>query len=122
MAHERDEARTVAVGQEGAAGEDHDEQRGGEKDRAPLARNFDGRIGNDAGVGAMLGFESVFGDKAIFVEAEEAGDGADEAAIEDAAGELVPLVAFEGFEEAGADACGGGDFLEGDAAHFSFAL
>jgi hypothetical protein len=50
--------------------------------------------------------ERVFGDEAIFIQAEVARDGANKSAIEDPAGQLLPLFVFECFEEARRNACG----------------
>jgi hypothetical protein len=54
----------------------------------------------------------VLGYQAILVNTKKTSNRADEAAIECAARELVPFFGFESFEEAGADASGGGDFVE----------
>ena len=64
----------------------------------------------------------VFGEEIFFVEAEVAGDGADEAAVENAAGELVPIFVFESFEKAQADASGDNDFIGRDFAKFALAF
>ena len=45
----------------------------------------------------------VVGDGLFFIEAQVAGIGADETLIEDAAGEAVELLVFEGLQQAGAD-------------------
>ena len=66
--------------------------------------------------------EVIFGEEIFFVEAEVAGDGADEAAVENAARQLVPIFIFEGFEKAQADAGSDNDFVGRDFAQFAFAL
>ena len=55
----------------------------------------------------------VLGEKGLLVEAEIAGDGANEASIENAAGQLVPVFIFEGFQEARANARRQGYFSGG---------
>ena len=92
------------------------------KTRLPISRHFGGMLGRRAKVVRALRFERVFGDQAVFIEAQKARDRANESAIEHAAGQLVPLIILDGFEETRADARGGGNFLQGDAAHFAFAF
>ena len=67
-------------------------------------------------------FLNVLGQHAVFVESQETRRGTNEAAIESAAGQLVPLTAFEGFKETSADARGSGNFIERNAAHFALAF
>lgn len=55
------------------------------------------------------------GDDFFLVEAQILGVGTDEAFIEDAAGELVEALLFDGAKHAGADLSGVGDILELDA-------
>lgn len=55
------------------------------------------------------------GDRVFLVEAEILGVSADEAFVEDAAGELVEVLLFDGAEHAGADLGGVGNILELDA-------
>ena len=43
----------------------------------------------------------ILSEESLFIETEVTGDGANETAIEDAAGELSPVFVFEGFEEPG---------------------
>jgi len=64
----------------------------------------------------------VLGKQMLFIEAEVAGNGAHEAAIEDAAGELVPIFVFERFQKAQADARGHNDFVGRNLAQFALAL
>ena len=63
----------------------------------------------------IAGSNQVIGDGLFFVEAEATGVGADEAFIEDAAGELVEVVLFQGKQHASANLGGAGDFLQRDA-------
>jgi len=49
-------------------------------------------------------------------------DHAHEAAIEDAAGELVPIFVFESFQKAQADARGHNDFVRRNLAQLALAL
>jgi len=72
--------------------------------------------GNGRGVAGSF---EVIGNGLIFVEANEAGIGADEALVEDAAGQLVEFIFFQGLQHAGADFGGDGDFLERDLALFA---
>src|ERR1700726_4259736 len=58
----------------------------------------------------------VFGEQILFVQAEVLCDGADESAGETAAGELVPLLVFNGIKESGTDAGAGGQLSESDFA------
>src|SRR5215471_3204596 len=64
----------------------------------------------------------VFGEESLFVEAEVTSDGTNEAAVENATGELRPLFVFEGFEEVRSDAGGSRDFFERDLAKLAFTL
>ena len=64
----------------------------------------------------------VLAQKRFFVEAEIVGDGANESAIEDATGKLVPIFVFERFQKTGADARCLSDFLQRDFAQFPFAF
>jgi len=57
----------------------------------------------------------VSGDRFFFVQAQILGVGADEAFVEDAAGELVEVLLFDGSEHARADLGGVGNILELDA-------
>jgi hypothetical protein len=66
--------------------------------------------------------ESVFGQQAFLIQAQETPHGAHKSAIEDATGEAVPLLFFQGLEEARADACGSSNFLTGHPTHFPLAL
>lgn len=58
----------------------------------------------------------IVGEGFFFIESDDAGIGADKASIEDAAGELVELLLFEGAEHTRADFCSAGDGVEGEAA------
>jgi hypothetical protein len=64
----------------------------------------------------------ILSEESLFIETEVTGDGANETAIEDAAGELSPVFVFEGFEEPGSDAGALGDFLQCDLAELALAL
>jgi len=64
----------------------------------------------------------VLGKKRFFIEAEIVGNRANEAAVEDAAGKLVPLFVFERSQKTGADARCLSDFLQRDFAQFPFAF
>jgi hypothetical protein len=89
--------------------------------RPPVRAGLNGlcRIANVRTAG---GVEGVFGYDAIFVEPQVPRDRSDEAAIECSPGQLVPPVILNCFQESCADACGGGNFVEGNSAHFAFAL
>src|SRR5271156_6994310 len=58
--------------------------------------------------GGVAGSLQVFGDGLVFVEAHAAGVGADEALVENAAGQLVELVLFQRLQHASADLGGDG--------------
>jgi len=64
----------------------------------------------------------ILSEESLFIETEVTGDGANETAIEDAAGELSPVFVFEGFEEPGSDAGGLRDFFQCDLAELALAL
>ncbi len=66
--------------------------------------------------------EIVFGEQLFFVEPQIAGDGAHEAAIRDAARELVPIFIFQSFQKSQADACGHNDFIGRDFAQLALVL
>ena len=74
------------------------------------------------GVAIAFDVEIVFRNEAVFVHAEIPRDRTNKAAVEDAAGQLVPAFAFDGFQEATVDAGGGGNLFKGDTAHLTFAL
>jgi hypothetical protein len=101
--------------------------------RGVLANSVAGKLGRgDRGesrglgakvrrVGLLLGARGceIAGDRFFFVEADLAGVGADEAFIENSAGELVEVFVFEGAQHAGADFRGVGDGIEFDAAQLA---
>jgi hypothetical protein len=58
----------------------------------------------------------IIGERLLFVEPDMAGVGANETAVEDAAGKLIEALFFERAQHAGADLGGVGDGIEGDAA------
>src|SRR5580700_4474081 len=66
--------------------------------------------------------EVIFGEQIFFIEAQKTRDGAYKSAVENAAGEFVPLFVFKSFEEARTDARGGSHFLQRDFAHLALAL
>jgi len=70
--------------------------------------------------GAMR--EIVFAEESFFIEAEVARDGANKSTIEHAAGELAPILVFQGFQKAGADARGRGNLLHRDFAKLALTL
>ena len=89
-----------------APGENQNHQNNHHGNSCPHSLRFIGRVRYDAGIGAAPGLQGVFGDQAIFVEAQIPCDRANKSAIEDSARQLFPLFAFEGFEEARRNACG----------------
>ena len=64
----------------------------------------------------VAGSLQVVGNGLIFVEANAAGVGADEALVEDASGQLVELILFQRLQHAGPDLGGGGNLLQCDFA------
>jgi hypothetical protein len=62
----------------------------------------------------------VLGDGLLFVHAEMAGVGADEAFIEDAAGKLLETLFFQSAQEVGANFGGQGDFIQRDFSLLAF--
>src|ERR1700688_4821228 len=118
--------RGVALPGIGAATEKYEGQQN--KCKEGQRRNPLGRRGELILVGGWcVGFldtagEIVFGEQILFVQAEVLGDGADESAGETAAGELVPLLVFNGIKESGTDAGAGGQLSESDFAHFALAF
>ena len=76
-------------------------------------------------VGLGDGAEGIFGEALHpegLVETEETAVAAQDAAVEDSAGELGALLVFEGAEMADGDPCSGGDGFELNAACFSLLL
>ncbi len=73
-------------------------------------------------LGVRVVREIVLGEESFFVETEITGNGADEAAIEDTAGKLVPVFIFERFEKAGANARRQGNFVQRYFAQLPFAF
>ena len=69
----------------------------------------------------IVGGLRIFGHQRFFIQAEITRDGAQETAVEDAAGQILPALAFQRFEETGSDAGGLGDFVQRDATHLAFA-
>src|ERR1700676_1460602 len=66
--------------------------------------------------------EVILGKQIFFVEAQKTRDGAHKSAVENAAGEFLPLFVFEGFKKARTDARGRSDFLQRNFAHLAFTL
>lgn len=64
----------------------------------------------------------VFGEERFLVEAEITGDRSDKAAIENTAREFVPVLVFQGLQEAGTDARGLSKLLHRHFAQFAFAF
>lgn len=83
---------------------------------------LDRRVSDDPRFGAAFRLESIFRDQAIFVETKEARNCADESAIENAAGQLVPLLVFQSHKKSRRNARGGGNFFQRDASHFPLAF
>lgn len=79
-------------------------------------------FGPDSDFGPLARFKRIFSDEPFFIHAEEFGDGANKAAIENATRKPLPLLVFQCFEEADANARGSCDFLQRDAAHLALAL
>src|ERR1700689_388401 len=69
---------------------------------------------------SFAGGQHVFGDEELFVEPQEASDGAHKTTIKYATGQMIPLLIFEGFEEAVPNARGSAYFVERHPAHFTF--
>src|SRR5262245_14172462 len=63
----------------------------------------------------------VVGNSAVFVDAEKARVGADKSLIEDTTGQLVEMFTFQRFQMAPRNLGRFGNFIQGDAAHLSFA-
>src|SRR5262249_47968308 len=63
--------------------------------------------------------ESVFGEKAVFLETQIPGHGSDKTSIKNTARQQIPCLVFEGLEETDTYARGCGNLLKGDAAHFA---
>ena len=61
--------------------------------------------------GVARGLE-IFGNDLIFIEAKTVGVSANETLVEDASGQLVKLILFQGLKHAGSDLSGGGDLLQ----------
>ena len=81
-----------------------------------------GTLRGDVDVHSLVGPQRVLGDQTVLIEPQKTRDRANESAIEDAAGKLLPLIFFNCFQETRADARGGGNFFQRNAAHFAFAL
>ena len=103
-----------------AGGDDHDGKNDENHNLAPLGFRLIGRIGNHAGFRAAFGVERIFGDHAVFIEAEIVGDGANEATVEHAARQFFPLFFFERGQKARSDAGSQGNFFQGNSPHFTF--
>src|SRR5580700_10548002 len=79
-------------------------------------------VGLRSGHARLAMSEVIFGEQVFFIEAQKTRDGAYKSAVENAAGEFVPLFVFEGFQEARTDARGRSHFLQGNFAHLALAL
>jgi hypothetical protein len=90
------------------------------RSRAPIPRHLVGTLGGYASMRIARGPQRVLGDEAILIESQKTRDRANESAIENPAGQLIPLIFFDGFEKTRADARGGGDLVKRNAAHFTF--
>ena len=75
---------------------------------------------NELRVGVVS--QVVLGEKGFFIETKIAGDGADKTAVENATGEFVPILVFEGFQKTGTDARRQCDFFQRHLAQFTFAF
>jgi len=97
----------------------HNEQAEGHEDRKPSGRGRDAFFLMFGDWWKLLGVcEVVLGEKSFFIEPEIAGNGTNEAAVENAAGKFVPILVFEGLKETGANASGGCNFLQRHLAQF----
>lgn len=108
----RRDLRSQVVDRGPACGDDQNCQNHQHGDARPHALRFIRRIGDDARIRSALGLQRVFGHQIVFIESQIARDRADEAAIENTAGQLLPLFVFECFEEARRNACGDGNFFQ----------
>jgi hypothetical protein len=106
----------------------YETRKNAQKNKNPENWNPFGRPGNRIFVrGRSFDFllpvrEIVFAEQALFVEAQLAGDGADETPIENASGKFSPVFVFKRFEETSADARGRGYFGGRNFSHFALAL
>jgi hypothetical protein len=101
----------------GQGGDDEQEQEDGAGDEDAQAsglflREQPGRV-EGGGAGATVG--GVVSHGVVGIEADGTGDGSDEAASVDLAGEVFEAVLFEAFELGDGDAGGAGDALEGQS-------
>ena len=102
--------------------EKENEQTDEEEEGNPLGggQAMFGLRGNGSNLGAVR--QIVFAEKSLFIEAEVARDGANEATIEHAARELAPIFVFQGFQKARANARGCGNLLQRDFAKLALTL
>ena len=100
------------------------EQDGGDNPSQPVLLRHDRRraAGPDRYALAVTDGQSIFRNSIFLIKPEVSGNSSHESSIEDSAGELIPLLEFDGPQEARGNARGGGDFLQSDAPHFPFAL
>src|ERR1700733_7404094 len=83
---------------------------------------FNRRISANARLGAAFRFKGILRDEVVLVQTEKPCNCADKPAIENASGQLVPLLIFQCYKKARSDARGGGNFLQRDASHFPLAF
>ncbi len=101
--------------------DDENNNRGDAAVKIGVTKIRPGVARGDGDFGSVICFQGVFADEIFFVESKEARDGANKSAAKNAAGQFFPVAALESFEKGNADARGGGDFLQRDAAQFALA-
>lgn len=117
----RAQARSeVTIGK--PSSKDNQQERACDRGSNPPAAGRRRNSGERSDGGPVVGCQRILGHQAFFVQAEEVSHRANEAAIENSAGQVVPAFVFESFKEPYADAGVRRDFLDGHAAHFTFAF
>ena len=122
MMQARENSRGEAGNDKDAGREENDDDCRGYNQRGPVSLELRRQNGRGTRLFLSLRGKIIFRNQTIFVEPEILGNRADETAIEDPAGKLVPLVVFQGFEEFALNASGGGDLFEGNAAQLAFSF
>src|SRR6266853_6656403 len=82
-------------------------------------RSLTARCGFGGSGEGVAGCLQIVGNCLVFVEAKEAGIGADKALVEDATGQLVEFILLQRLKHADSDLGGDGNLLQGDVALFA---
>src|SRR5580704_9073483 len=102
--------------------DNHYSQKNYQCDCRPPPALLERSVGDNSGFRAAFGFQCIFRYKCVFVQAQEARNRAYKATIENSARQLIPLFVLQRHQETRSNARGGGNFFQGDAAHFPLAF